>query len=334
MLLREILRAASSTPVAAFQALVCIPRILEIASDVKRRDSDVVHAFWARHVGLVLPVLRAERARALRSAFVGAYDLVSDDFLVDATAEAAQVIFSHAEANRAYLEKKAPRGSAIHIIRRGIPLPDLNDEAAREPFQWVTASSLIREKNVEAVLRAFAIAHRHDPRLKLKIFGDGPDRPRLERIARQLGCSDSATFAGHVRRDELFAEMQRASVFMLLSKGEWERLPNVIKEALWAGCAVISSNSTGIDELIPDDSVGYVVDPDNEASVNVAVTAVLDASDGERALSRRNARAHIARHFSTAASMRAYAEIWQSHCPPLAADPRPAWTEPSCDNAR
>jgi len=242
---------------------------------------------------------------------VGAYDLVEDDFLVDATLAAAEAVFSHAAVNRPYVERKKHPSARIEIVSRGIPLPALKKDAVRDPFRWVTASSLIRPKNVEAVLKAFAFAREREAGLILDIFGDGPDCSRLESIASELGCSESVRFRGHVRRQDLFAELEEASVFLLLSKGKWERLPNVLKEALWAGCSVISSNTPGIEEMIPDPTIGHVVDPDDPAAITRAINEVLDQSDAERAASRRAARAHIAEHFSSESSMRRYAEAWE-----------------------
>ncbi|HET8750265.1 MAG TPA: glycosyltransferase [Sphingomicrobium sp.] len=311
VLLGAVLRGAGRHPKTAVEALLCIPRVLEIGDHIARSDFDVVHAFWARHVGLVLPLMQATGTPALRSAFAGAYDLVADDFLVDATLGATQAAFSHAEVNRAYLERKTDPAN-VAIIRRGIPLPEFGDEEQRDSYTWMTASSLIRHKNVEGVMRAFAVAREREPKLKLRVFGEGPDRPRLERLARELGCADAVTFGGHVRRDELFAEMQRASAFLLLSTGEWERLPNVLKEALWAGCAVISSSSPGIEELIPGEGIGHVVDPRDAGAAARAVEAMLGYSPEELAERRRRARDHVAEHFSSDQAMRCYAETWLS----------------------
>lgn len=311
VLVRQILVGALTSPLTALQALLCVPRILEIANGIKGSGSDVAHAFWSRHVGLVLPVLRAARAPALRTAFVGAYDLVADDFVVDMTLEASEIIFSHAEVNRPYVARKAAAGVGTAIVRRGIPLPNISDGLARDPFRWVTASSLIAPKNVEAVIRSFSLARSSEPRLTLRIFGQGPDRDRLQRIAEKLGCANAITFAGHVSREELFGEMQQASVFLLLSKGEWERLPNVLKEALWAGCAVISSSSEGIEELIPDAGIGHVVDPDDPQQVAAALDSVLGRCEDEAAEQRSRARAHIAENFSTERSMRIYVNAWR-----------------------
>jgi len=321
-LIGRIAAAAPSAPLAAVQALLCIPRILEIESQLERDQCDVVHAFWARHIGLVLPVAKARHRQAVRSAFVGAYDLVADDFLVEMTAEAADVLFSHAEVNRPYLEKVAPSGTPIAIVHRGIPLLPLGDEPDRDPHLWVTASSLIPGKNVEAVIRAFADARASEPRLRLRVFGDGPDRSRLARISAELGCSGSITFDGHIAREQLFRQMQGAAVFLLMSKNSSERLPNVVKEALWAGCAVISSNSEGIEELIPDSSIGHVVDPDDKQAVAGAVSAVLAESEADGAERRANSRRFIAENFSSDSSMGRYVEEWRRIAADLSASAR------------
>jgi glycosyltransferase involved in cell wall biosynthesis len=312
-LVRQIVPHWRSAPLLCLQTLLCIPRLLEIADQVGRGGSDVVHAFWSRHVALVLPLLKTANAPCLRTAFVGAYDLVADDFILQTSAQATEILFSHAEVNRPFLERKAGPETSIEIIHRGIPLMDVAADDRRDPFRLMTASALVQSKNVEAVIRSFAEARAWESRLTLRIYGDGPDRPRLERLVQQLGCPASVTFAGHVPRDALFLEMQRASLFVLLSKKPSERLPNVLKEALWAGCGVISSNSEGIEELLPDPGIGMVVDPDDAQAIGAAFRSLLSESPDEGRRRRERARAFIADHYSSAASMRAYVRAWQSH---------------------
>lgn len=309
-LVRRTLPHWRSAPLLCLQMLLCIPRLLEIADQVGRDGSEVVHAFWSRHVALVLPLLKLEGAPCLRTAFVGAYDLVADDFLLDMTTQATEILFSHAKVNRPFLERRAGPETSIEIIHRGIPLMDEVADGSRDPFRVMTASALVQSKNVEAVIHSFAKARASENRLSLWIYGDGPDRPRLERLAQRLGCSDSVRFVGHVPRDALFVEMQRAAIFVLLSKKPSERLPNVLKEAIWAGCAVISSDSEGIEELLPDPGIGIVVNPDDPQAIAAALESLLVESpeDGERR--RERARAFIAEHYSSAASMRAYVYAW------------------------
>jgi glycosyltransferase involved in cell wall biosynthesis len=310
-LMRKILTNGRSAPLLCLQTLLSIPRLLEIADQLRSDGSDVVHAFWSRHIALVLPLLKRAGAPPLRSTFVGAYDLVADDFIVDLAAPAAEILFSHAQVNRPFLERKAGPAASVEIIHRGIPLMDAVAATARDPYRVMTASALVRPKNVDAVIRSFAAVRARDGRLTVSIYGDGPDRPRLERLAQELDCAASVTFAGHVSRDALFAEMQRAAVFVLLSKKPSERLPNVVKEALWAGCAVISSDSEGIEELLPNSAIGIVVDPDDQHAVETGLRDLLKEKPEDRMRRRDQARAFIADHFSSAASMRAYVRAWQ-----------------------
>lgn len=306
---RQALSHWRTAPRSAIQAMLCIPRIIEIADCIGRDGNDVAHAFWSRHVGLVLPLLKMCEAPTLRTAFVGAYDLVADDFILDLTADAAEVLFSHAEVNRPFLQTKVASDGLVNIIHRGIPLPALT-EHYRDPFRIITASALVASKNVETLIRSFAKARSGESRLKLEIFGDGPDRSRLGKIVRELDCSGSVVFRGHLPRDELFLHMQSAATFVLLSKKPSERLPNVIKEALWAGCAVISSRSEGIEELIPDSSIGFVVDADDRSAVSTILAQLLQESEQDAACRRERARAFVKNHYSSDASMRSYVAAW------------------------
>ncbi len=310
-LVRHILPHWRSAPLLCLQTLLCIPRLLEIAEKVGNDGSDVVHAFWSRHVALVLPLLKSADAPCLRTAFVGAYDLVADDFIFEISAQASEILFSHAEVNRPFLDERADPGTSIEIVHRGIPLMDQVAAGQRDPFRLMTASALVASKNVEAVIRSFAAARAREDRLTLWIYGDGPDRARLERLVEQLDCSAAVTFTGHVSRDALFVEMQHASVFILLSKKPSERLPNVLKEALWAGCAIISSASEGIEELLPDPGIGIIVDPDDTQAIGAALQSLLLESPDDGECRRERAREFIAERFSSAASMRAYERAWR-----------------------
>jgi glycosyltransferase involved in cell wall biosynthesis len=306
-----VLQASASSPRTALTALLSVPRALEVVHEIEQCGSDVVHLFWARHAALVLLAMEMKRMHALRSAFAGAYDLVADDFLVEIALGSAQVAFSHAETNRGYVEARTDAGVPVHIIHRGIPLPPIAAEDVRDLHSWATASALVPEKNVEAVIRLFAAAQEIDSRLKLNIFGDGPDRPRLEAIAKELGCAHGVKFGGHIERSELFERMQRSAVFLLLSKKASERLPNVIKEALWAGCGVISSRTEGIEELIPDPGVGLIVDPDDTAGSLQAVRVLMQESGMQATHRRMRSRALIQQRFSSDGSMRRYLKTWR-----------------------
>lgn len=307
----DCLRRAWRRPAQAAVALACIPRALQIAEEVGARDADVVHAFWGRHPSLVLAALAQapSRQRPVRSVFIGAYDLVGADFLVDIGLVAADVVFTLAEANRAFFEARGRPD--VHVILRGIPLALAEgDPPERDPDLVVTASALTGPKNVAGVLAAFARARTRHPRLRLSVVGDGPLAGELAETARRLGLGDSVAFLGYLPRPELFRHMQAAKLFLFLSTKPSERLPNVLKEALYAGCALVAAPSVGIEELLKGPSWGRIVPADDDAAVDRAIDDALGEPEALAEPRREAARAFIEAELSSAASMAGYAAVW------------------------
>ena len=307
----KILKNIRRQPRAALGALLALPRCAEIAEHISTQAPDVVHLFWSRHASLIFPILKSRHSLVLRSAFVGAYDLVADDFLTRMAIEEADVLFTHAEANRPYLSRRAQASMPLNVVHRGIPISiDAADSPQRDRNLWLTAAALYPSKNVASVIRAFARAYGHDAKLRLEIFGDGPDRARLEKLAVAVVPDGAVRFWGHVSRENLMARMQQAALFLLLSTKPSERLPNVIKEAMLAGCSIIVSQSEGIEELIPDTALGKIVNADDEPAIDRAV-AELAGEPADAAAVRRTAARHlIEQKFSAAHSMQQYCAAW------------------------
>ncbi len=110
---------------------------------------------------------------------------------------------------------------------------------------------LIRQKGVDDLLEA---VRRMDAPPVLHVAGDGPDRPRLERLARRYGVR--ATFHGYVEgvaKEALFA---RAAVVCVPSRptrwGLSEGAPLVIREAFARSIPVVATRVGGIPEVCGD----------------------------------------------------------------------------------
>ncbi len=116
-------------------------------------------------------------------------------------------------------------------------------------------SRLAREKNVEMVLQALAIAN--DASLKLVIAGDGPQREELEERARQLNVAGRVLFLGSVARAQLPDLYASADAFVFPSTTETQGL--VQAEALAAGSYVIAADTASNRDVLGD--AGTVVEP-------------------------------------------------------------------------
>ncbi|MGB6602521.1 MAG: glycosyltransferase [Candidatus Cybelea sp.] len=107
---------------------------------------------------------------------------------------------------------------------------------------------LAKEKNVELLLRALALAG--DDSLKLVIAGDGPLRQDLERQAREARVGASTHFLGAVGQDDLPNLYASSDAFVMPSMTETQGL--VLAEALAAGACVIASDAPQNRDVLGD----------------------------------------------------------------------------------
>jgi glycosyltransferase involved in cell wall biosynthesis len=101
---------------------------------------------------------------------------------------------------------------------------------------------LAPEKNLGAVMEAVEAMRAVDPRTRLVIVGDGPDKARL-----MQRCPD-AVFAGLRRGEDLGAHYASADVFLFPSMTE--TFGNVVPEAMASGLAVVAFDHAAAGQLV------------------------------------------------------------------------------------
>lgn len=112
------------------------------------------------------------------------------------------------------------------------------------------------EKRMDWVVRAFAKVHRLDPRSHLLLVGSGPEAPRLEALATELGISQVSHF--QPGQANVAPWMQSMDIYI---NSSWsESFPNALLEAMACGCFPIGSSVGGIPELISHGENGFLFD--------------------------------------------------------------------------
>ncbi len=108
----------------------------------------------------------------------------------------------------------------------------------------VHTSNFRKVKRIEDVIKTFAIVQKRIPS-KLLLVGDGPERPRLERMTRELGLYDHVRFLG--KQDAIEEILAVADLFLIPSANESFGLAAL--EAMACEVPVISSNAGGLPEV-------------------------------------------------------------------------------------
>ncbi|GAB2755327.1 glycosyltransferase family 4 protein [Nocardioides pakistanensis] len=114
----------------------------------------------------------------------------------------------------------------------------------------VCTARFVRRKGQDTLVRAWPDVLRELPDARLLLVGDGPDRRRIERLARRLGVSDSVIFTGSVPWDEVPAYTDAGDVFAMPVRSrlfglEAEAFGIVFLEAAACGLPVVAGDSGG-----------------------------------------------------------------------------------------
>lgn len=122
-------------------------------------------------------------------------------------------------------------------------------EPAREPV-ILQVCRFVPKKGVDLTLRAFALAA-PGTRARLRLIGDGPERGRLEVLARELGIGDRVEFLGMRSHEEYARELARADLFVQPSRyaesGDGEGgAPTTLLEAQAVGLPVVATTHADI----------------------------------------------------------------------------------------
>ncbi len=120
------------------------------------------------------------------------------------------------------------------------------------------------------------------------IAGDGELRPELERAVETLGLARHVRFLGW-RRD-LETIYGATDVFALTSRNEGT--PVALIESMAAGCAGVSTDVGAVRDVVPDSSVGVIVERHDAAAIAAAIGSLLADAGHRRALGERG-REHV-----------------------------------------
>jgi glycosyltransferase involved in cell wall biosynthesis len=125
------------------------------------------------------------------------------------------------------------------------------------PLTILVVGNLLAGKGHELVLRAVGRLKKSLPGLQCRMIGEGADRDRFDRLAKDLGISDRVYFLGRRSRSEVAAAMLDCTVFVLPSR--YEGLGCVYLEAMACGKPAIACRGQGIEEIIHHGDNGWLI---------------------------------------------------------------------------
>jgi glycosyltransferase involved in cell wall biosynthesis len=165
------------------------------------------------------------------------------------------------------LLKEIPPSKRV-VIRNGIDTQrfSLSKEAGnsirqkfgilKDDFVIGSVGRLSPEKNQKLLLDAAAGMIKHNPKLKLLLVGDGPERENLKAVCRKHQIEDHVIWTGIA--EDTAPLYQAMDVFVLSSLTEG--IPLTILEAMASSRVVVATRVGGIPQIVHDQDNGLLVD--------------------------------------------------------------------------
>jgi colanic acid/amylovoran biosynthesis glycosyltransferase len=165
---------------------------------------------------------------------------------------------------------------------------------------------MVPKKGHIVALRALAhAAGGLPPGVVLRLVGDGPERPGLEREAAALGIADRAVFMGSLPRSGFLAQMDRSHIYMQPSleapDGDTEGgAPTALLEAQACGLPVLASRHADIPFVVREHDSALLSDEGDAEGLAANMVRIAAAPQTWGSMGRAG-RAHVEAHHDAAA---------------------------------
>jgi glycosyltransferase involved in cell wall biosynthesis len=202
-----------------------------------------------------------------------------------------------AEDDRTYAALRR-RGWPVRLVHTGVDTARFRpDPAARRESRaalgipgdadvLLTAAAVNRQKGVGLGVEVFRRLAGARPRLHLVVAGDGPERRRLEDLARAGDVGARARFLGVVP-DAAMPRYHAAADVLLYPTFRAEGVPRAILEAMASGLAVVATDRGGVRTAVRDGDTGVLLPRPSVDLLESAVAGLLDHPARRHALGTR-----------------------------------------------
>lgn len=212
-----------------------------------------------------------------------ANDIYINPILLPLKLSQASFVATCTDYNRQHLQKIAPINVKLHRLYHGLDLETYQPRTDQSTHGIPTITSvgqLKEKKGFQYLLKACQILRSKDYIFKCQIIGEGSLRQELEHQIRELSLENFVILRGALPHESVIEEYQHSTMFVLPcitgSDGDRDGIPNVILEALAMQLPVISTQHSGIPEVIKSGVNGLLVPPSDEEALAYAIARLID----------------------------------------------------------
>jgi glycosyltransferase involved in cell wall biosynthesis len=284
------------------RGLFRLPAARMVLELVRGGGFDLVHANEAHAVSAVWLARAHKRIPFLISRRVG-YSIGKSRASRARYEAAARII-----ANSKWVAEQAANSGAprekLTVVYEGAEIPPLfrEDQRLAARSRWGISGDaallgcvgvLLPDKGQEWLIRTLAELRKESPGAKLLLAGDGPCRPKLESLARELGVAEAILLPGFVKD----VESVYAALDIFLLPSFFEALNNSLLAAMAYEIPSIAFNKGALGEIIEDEKSGLLVSGPDVGEICSAAKRILQGKNFASSLGREG-RKRVEQNFS------------------------------------
>ena len=255
-----------------------------IAAHLLRHPVDAMHAHFASSAARVAYYVN-QLIGVPYSFTAHAKDIFHQEVKPDSLREKianARFVVTVSDFNQGYLQDLMNgRPGDIRRLYNGIDLtrfrPD--PDVCREPNLILSVGRLVEKKGFNDLIQACHHLARRPVDFCCEIIGKGPLKNQLQTLIDDLGLQRRVKLVGPKPQDGVLDAYKRAALFALPcvigSDGNRDGLPTVLLEAMATGLPAVSTNLTGVPEIIDHGENGLLVEPDAPLILTDALARLL-----------------------------------------------------------
>lgn len=193
-----------------------------------------------------------------------------------------------------------------HLIENPVDCDAFEVQRSCQHPRILYVGQINKRKNVESLIKAFALVRTLTPNATLHLAGGGGASylARCRQLICEYGLQEAVHFLGKLERKAVLDELSRAACLVLVSRQE--TAPIIVEEAMAAGVPVIASNLCGMPYMIEDGQSGFLVDSDDLGQVAEKIQLVLSNSMLATAMGKRARQIALSRFHAHVVARRTF----------------------------
>ena len=231
-------------------------------------------------------------------------------FLMYSTLKRATAVTVTGTKAKQVLIDNAVSEDKIYILPNSFDCDIFSPRTVPKKYDMLSLSYLGEEKRLDNFLRIVDLLRKTRPTIKAAIAGKGPQKEKLELMAKQMSLDKNVEFLGYV--EDSAGCFNRSQLFVLTSMTEG--LPRTLIEAMACGVPVIASNVGDIPDLIKNDFNGFTVDDYNNIEEFAEKILLLLSDKNKYDTFVKNAAEYVKENYSQAAASEVWKKIFKVIC--------------------